>query len=499
MEKKYPITELGLEITQRCNLSCSYCYLGERKAPLFDMTYEIADKSIDLLFHNMNTRIKPSITFWGGEPLLNFDLIKYIVLKSREFERKYSTQVYFTVITNGTILNHKILDFFDKEKVVIQISLDGNETIHNYYRKTKSGKGSFQIIINNLEKIKKYNKTNNYHNLFLKCTLTKKSKPLIKILEYFNEKDIFYCLTPVCPTIFFNKNNEIVEPHEIEKQGKLQFYNWESMFLKGKEIKNRVITGTLIDLFLGIKNRYPCAAGTSSFGIGSDGKIYPCHRLFNNPQYIIGDVWHGINFETSYSLFDHAIDEKNLCNKCGFLYLCRCTCPVDSTCHVHYQNIDPVYCAYSKTLLIEGIRFLLKIQRHHPDKYQDLLKILNNNTMRNHPKQIVEFPFKEIDEIQVIPSGIQNKAFFKPDKVEEIDLEEDGILYIEGDSEKKFIANTTTMAIWDLIDGKRTAQEIAQEIANVCEVKLEDIEEDIYKQLATLKELGFVEEVKETT
>jgi radical SAM protein with 4Fe4S-binding SPASM domain len=289
----------------------------------------------------------------------------------------------------------------------------------------------------------------------------------------------------------FDKDG-IIEPMEMEQQAKLLFNDWEQQFNEGGNIKNNLIMKFLKKICFNVKQNYACSAGLSYFGVGADGRVYPCHRLFNNPDYVIGDVWNGIDYDMTNLLFNHTIDQRETCSKCPVLFTCGSTCPVDSFINGGFDKVDPAYCEFNKTIIKECIRFLIKINRTNSNKYQELIMMLNSNNNTGKENKTTEFPFIEINNFPVLPKDFQNLIPQKSVNARVVDLDEDGIIYIEGDIDKKYIANITTMAIWDLIDGRRTSMEIAGIIADLCNVNSEEIYEDIYKQIAILKELGFV-------
>ncbi len=283
------VTSVGIEVTQKCNLSCAYCYLGDRDSES-DMNCVVADKVIDFLNKVLDICQPCSITFWGGEPLLNFDIIKYIVNSYKAKEKKHDN-VCWSIITNGTIMNCDILDFCYSHDIVLQISLDGNKDNHDKLRKFRSGNGSYDKVMTNISKIKMKEALVNKNLFHIKGTFTTSSIPVVSnMIDFYEYKNLEYSVTPITPSPKIENKNRISLAN-VECQAKEICNNWFYLYSNEVIARNNLIINLLRTIIKSHKSSYACSAGVKLFAIGFDGKIYPCHRSFNNLKSAIGDVF----------------------------------------------------------------------------------------------------------------------------------------------------------------------------------------------------------------
>jgi radical SAM protein with 4Fe4S-binding SPASM domain len=226
----------------------------------------------------------------------------------------------------------------------------------------------------------------------------------------------------------------------------------------------------MIDILRNGTSCESCYAGCKTLTISVDGDYYPCHRFVNNSKYKIGSVCSGLDVDKLELYKQNIVDNKVKCKICSVRKFCGGTCIYEVLSNdgdlKSYINI--VECAFRKTLYLEVIKILL----------------LNNNTTENEvSKSLSKGSLK-----------IKNSIFAKSKDTNKIDFTNNGIIY--KNTSLWYSGNITSMAIWELIDGKRKAIKIAKEIADACEVKPNDIQEEIYQQLRSFQELGFIEEVQ---
>ena len=476
-----------MEVDTACNLKCIYCYLGESKRS-HKMTKEVADKSLEFIFKTAKENNIDSISgiiFIGGEPLLNFELIKYVVEKCKYFEQKGFAKVnLFNIITNATLLSQDIINYINKEKINLQISLDGNKEVHNDNRASKkNGIDFYDKIMESLAQVD--------HSLVnFRATITKKSIRDFNndVIAPFNKIGVDYSLIPATCQ---NKNVEL-SVEEIEENAKIQVASCFEDVNNGEKIINTTIYLALSRLLNGFATEIACNAGRKYVAIGYDGTLLPCHRFFSDKPNYLGNVFTGLEAKKKEFFENINVNNRVGCCTCEIRFICGGGCYSDSIVyHNDINQMHPVSCTFKKVMVKETFKNFLKLKKQNPIAYENIthqiLKDMND---------------KKMDPIEIIPSVNNNSSnisresyFTKNSLAETIDLDEEGLIFVSNMPNKRYIANTTTMSIWDLIDGRRSAQDIAHEIANACEVNLAVIEADIYKQLSILQQLGLIEEV----
>ena len=323
--KKHILTNVVLQISNDCNLNCKYCY-GDggsygRKREF--MTFEIAKKGIDYLISNSGNLKEILITFFGGEPLLNFELIKEIISYCSEKEKIYNKKFRYCMTTNGTIVNDEIIEYIKKYKISTMLSMDGGKEIQDCYRCYENGTGSFEIIKDNIEKFKEA------RGGFLSARATV-CKPNMNLVEIRNDL-LKLGFTNV---IMSNVDTSHDSPLFIGKKERNEYIsNFKKLAdvlineaKNGDGLKNIFVSETLRALYFKILKIKSCSAGESGFAIGSDGNIYPCHRFMGMPDYIVGNVYTGIDFSL-IDIYSHAnVHEKEECKKCWAKYICGGGC-----------------------------------------------------------------------------------------------------------------------------------------------------------------------------
>lgn len=474
------VRSISIEVSSGCNLDCRYCYNGTHENN--NMSKGVAEKSLKLFFsyakkNNINSL--GEIGFIGGEPLLNFKVIEYIVERVDYYKKQYCVGINgFSIVTNGTLLSDYIIDFINKHKVRVRISLDGDKVTHNINRMSKKRNDYYDNIINGIKRI-------NTDLITVRATITKNSVPnfyekVILPLESIGIKNYSLSLA-----ITSDAEISLSMEEAITNARDQVFYCFKKIY-NGEAVRNDLVLEILRMLFNNISRNRSCNAGLHYFGISYNGEIVPCHRFFNRKDFVMGDVDNGINELNIHTYYDSTIDGREDCKKCAIRYFCNAHCYFDSA--VIYGDINAVHllsCAFKKTMVYETFAHLFKIKRNKKELYQHLLEFYSSSHQNKEYIMGDRFAEKQKSDI----------AYKKKDTIELIDLNEDGILYDNNIPEKRFILNTVALVIWDLIDGNRTAAEISQEVACACEQNLVDIESDVCNQLGIFFELGFIEEV----
>ena len=307
-KRKTVVKALCLHISHDCNLSCKYCFAQEgeyhqNKREL--MSYETGKQALDYLIANSGSRRNLEVDFFGGEPLMNFEVVKKLVEYGRSVEEKYDKKFRFTLTTNGVLLNDEILEFANREMSNLVLSIDGRKEIHDRMRPFRGGQGSYDAIV---EKFKKAADSRDQMNYYVRGTFTRNnldfSEDVMHLADLgFEQISVEPVVAP--PEADYSIREEDV-PFILEQYDILA----RKLLERRKNGKNVNFFHFMIDLTGGpcvIKRLSGCGSGTEYMSVTPTGDLYPCHQFVGNEKFRLGDVYNGI---TS----DEIQDEFKLCN-----------------------------------------------------------------------------------------------------------------------------------------------------------------------------------------
>jgi len=330
LDKKFPLPNTAsFLMTEDCPLRCTYCF--ERKRANTQMKPEVIHRALEYLYENAKTENKKevSITVFGGEPLLEPDLIRILFDKGLELQDKYNIEFKAGIITSGFVMNDKIkqllLDYKDKVNMGCQVSVDGKKEIHDLCRVTKSGRGTFNTIEKNMQVLKEIFK-NNRGMLHVHGCISKNSLPhLFESYKFFRENwDI--------PKIWFMPvHEEEWEESDVSLyKGELEKIS-EYILEKVKESNSIEEMQNYSPLNKCFERRTvvnpPCSAGKTYITVTANGDIYPCHHFyFNDTKEVtkLGDIWDGIDLEKQRPYVEITNDDMTCENKCSIFNCYRC-------------------------------------------------------------------------------------------------------------------------------------------------------------------------------
>jgi uncharacterized protein len=315
--KNADLSNLVLNISQKCNMKCTYCYAdgGAYNAPEQLMDKKTAEACVDFLLNASNVETC-WIYFFGGEPLLNFDVLKHVVEYGKQRASIMGKELRFAITTNGTLLNEEIIKCFADNNFLVLLSLDGPKDFQDIQRPFKSGKGSYDVIKRHLE----YLNSQEGVSLGCRCTVTPDNMDLQMIDEHFLDCGVkYYHIEPATFGPFTWGNEPGFE--EVEMQKYLQQYGdlikstWNRVKDK-KFVAYRPVFGEVLQLDRNERRIYPCGMGTSMFAVSAEGEVYACHRLVGMKEQVLGSVFDpGIKEAVKkYSPAD--IKEKEGCSVC---------------------------------------------------------------------------------------------------------------------------------------------------------------------------------------
>lgn len=288
------VKALCLHIAHSCNLNCSYCfasqgkYHGERAL----MSYEVGKQALDFLIANSGTRKNLEVDFFGGEPLINFDVVKKLVAYARSIEKEHNKNFRFTLTTNGMLIDDDVIEFANKEMSNVVLSLDGRKEVHDRFRVDHAGNGSYDKIVPLFQKLVKAREDKNY---YMRGTFTHHNPDFLNDIKAmldlgFTElsmepvvcaPDDPSALTEEDLPIVLKQYEELAELLiERRKQGKpFTFYHY-MIDLKGGPCIYKRISG--------------CGSGTEYMAVTPWGDLYPCHQFVGEEKFKLGNVYDGV-------------------------------------------------------------------------------------------------------------------------------------------------------------------------------------------------------------
>lgn len=302
------------------------------------------------------------------------------------------------------------------------------------------------------------------------------------------------------PAVFNdNKNIEYqLDEVDVKELGKNMLKEFEQNIMSGIISKNSVLLNIFSKIIFDKKSLYPCNAGITYFGIGSDGYIYPCHRFFGLREYSIGHVSKNIDYDKLSNIAGISVDKRVTCSNCDIRYYCGGTCYYESLVKMHdISSIEHLTCVLSQVLIKGVIKIIINLQRLDKNLLMNIITDLNISPDGESNKKIDKLEFSVIkmtEDIYVDKNNITDKVYIKSAGVYSIDLEDEGIIY-KIDTTDKIIANLSAMVIFDLIDSINTAKKIVEIVASISDKRFVDLEDDIYRQLIIFQHLGYIEEV----
>ena len=292
---KQEIKALCLHVAHTCNLNCEYCfasqgkYHGERAL----MPFEVGKRALDFLIKNSGTRHNLEVDFFGGEPLMNFDVVKKLVKYAREKEKEYNKNFRFTLTTNGLLIDDEVIDFANKEMSNIVLSLDGRKEVHDNLRKTISGQGSYDIII---PKFKKLVNARGGKNYYIRGTFTHNNVDFLK--DILHMADLGFKELSMEPVVCAPN-----EPYALTEEDlpviKEQYEELaKEMIKRDSEGNGFTFYHYMLDLTHGpciYKRLAGCGSGTEYLAVTPWGDLYPCHQFVGDEKFKLGNVFDGIN------------------------------------------------------------------------------------------------------------------------------------------------------------------------------------------------------------
>ncbi len=297
------IKALCLHIAHTCNLNCLYCfasqgkYHGERAL----MSYEVGKRALDFLVENSGSRRNLEVDFFGGEPLMNFDVVKKLVEYARSIEEEKNKHFRFTLTTNGVLVDDDVIEFANREMSNVVLSLDGRKEVHDRYRVDYAGNGSWEKIV---PKFQKFVKERGDKDYYMRGTFTHANPDFLEDIKTMLDLGFTQLsMEPVVaaaddPSALTEDDKPIVE-RQYEELAKL-------MLKRDKEGRPFTFYHYMIDLKGGpciYKRISGCGSGTEYMAVTPWGDLYPCHQFVGDEKFKLGDIYNGVTNKSIQNVF----------------------------------------------------------------------------------------------------------------------------------------------------------------------------------------------------
>ena len=331
-EKRQTVVKaLCLHIAHDCNLACKYCFAeeGEYHGRRALMSFEVGKKALDFLVANSGNRVNLEVDFFGGEPLMNWDVVKQLVAYGRSLEEPNNKKFRFTLTTNGVLLNDEVMEFVNKEMSNVVLSLDGRKEVNDRMRPFRTGKGSYDLIV---PKFQKLAESRNQTNYYIRGTFTRNNLDFSEDVKHF--ADLGFKQMSIEPVVGPEEDPYSIReqdlPQIMEEYDKLAL-EYIDRYKKGNGFN---FFHFIIDLTQGpcvYKRLSGCGSGTEYLAVTPWGDFYPCHQFVGNEDFLMGNVDEGIIKPEIVKEFGNCnVYSKEKCKNCFAKFYCSGGCAANS-------------------------------------------------------------------------------------------------------------------------------------------------------------------------
>lgn len=320
-----------LHVAHTCNLNCQYCfasqgqYHGERAL----MSFEVGKQALDFLIAQSGSRVNLEVDFFGGEPLMNWDVVKQLVEYARSVEKERGKNFRFTLTTNGMLIDDDVIDFANREMSNVVLSLDGRKEIHDRLRVDYAGNGSYERIVPKFQKLVEARGNKNY---YMRGTFTHANPDFTK--DLFHMADLGFTELSMEPVVCAPEDPAALTAEDLEIVKDQYELLAKDMLRREKEGKPITFYHYMLDLTGGpciYKRISGCGSGTEYMAVTPWGDLYPCHQFVGEEAYKLGDIWNGVTNtalrEEFRSCNAYARPE---CNDCWARFYCSGGCAANA-------------------------------------------------------------------------------------------------------------------------------------------------------------------------
>lgn len=357
------VKAMCLHIAHDCNIRCGYCFAsqGDFKGERSLMPLEVGKKALELLAMRSGSRRQLEVDFFGGEPLMNFDVVKALVDYGRELEKQYNKVFRFTLTTNGVLLNDETIEYINENMENVVLSIDGRPSVNDKMRYTLSGGGTYDIIV---PKFKKLVDARGDKPYYVRGTYTRHNLDFSK--DVIHMADLGFKSTSVEPVVAKATDEYALSEDDLEMLNEQYEQLAEEMIKRHNTDKAFSFFHFAIDMGQGpcvIKRLSGCGAGSEYLAVTPEGDLYPCHQFVGDEHFKMGNVMAGlIDLNLSKEFGNAHVYNKEKCRKCWAKFYCSGGChanayqfnqdlyiPYDLGCELEKKRIECSIYLYAKT------------------------------------------------------------------------------------------------------------------------------------------------------
>ena len=345
---------LCLHIAHDCNMCCKYCFAGEGEysGDRSLMSFEVSKRALDFLIEQSGSRKNLEVDFFGGEPLLNFDVVKQLVAYARSIEKEKGKNFRFTLTTNGVLLNDEVMEWANKECYNVVLSLDGRKETNDRMRRTRNDKGTYDLI---LPKFQKMAKERNQQGYYIRGTYTHYNTDFAN--DILHLADLGFEQLAMEPVVTDPKMDYALQESDIPKLKDQYDLLAKEMCKRNREGKGFTFFHYMIDLEGGpciYKRISGCGVGTDYMAVTPWGDLYPCHQFVGDEKFLLGNVFDGVKNTDIVNEFKLCnVYSREACQDCFAKLYCSGGCSAnayhttgkitgtcDMSCELHRKRVE---------------------------------------------------------------------------------------------------------------------------------------------------------------
>ncbi|CEH30438.1 hypothetical protein AM501_30750 [Aneurinibacillus migulanus] len=365
--ERMPVKTLVVHLVNECNLRCTYCYAGDGEygAPKKYLSREVAEQAVRFLMENSYGEKEVTFVLFGGEPFLNWEVLKYLVEYGSEQGRIWGKKVNYSLTTNGTLLSEEKIRFLEQYRVGVSVSMDGTKEAHDRHRLFAGGQGSYEKISRNVSRLMEGHRSAPVGS---RVTVSKGFEKVEKSLVHLLAKGFYEVgFAPVTET------DDHLALDEQDMRALLgQFEDIAGLYVdyavNDRYLGFSNLTNLLKELHIGTNKAYGCGAGLGFFAVSPDGGLYLCHRFNEDERFKLGDIYEGVNRRRQREMLDELhVDRKESCATCALKHICSGGCYYEAMERQgDYRRPNAHYCDWMHEWITVGLVTYVQIMEKNP-------------------------------------------------------------------------------------------------------------------------------------